>query len=171
MAWERIPDTEGEFSGDEVWDVFAEALTKIARIYEGRFGRRPTVRELQRGLDFVLHGAPARFVVDLEPSRRLAFDDFEAASGDMEGDVEPAFVSRRANGEDVLRLWLVRDGRTLLCRYEILDTDLSDQDARGLFVACYLKALTGDAYADDIDVVRFSRADRPDEVVEMAYPR
>jgi hypothetical protein len=179
MSWERIPGTDGEFSGDDAWDAFSDALTKIASAYQGRFHRCPTVRELHRGLYFVLRGAPERYVVDPEqleasppPPRRWLFaDDFEAASGDMRGDVEPVFISRRATGGDVVRFAVVKDGRTLRCGYDVLDEMLSEHDARWLFIASYLKTLTGDHYADQVDIVSFHPLARPSDRVEIPYPR
>jgi len=178
MSWEKIPGTENEFSGDGPWDIFAEALAALARVYEERFHRKPTLRELHRGLDFVLHGSPQDYIFDPEqldaspppPRRILLAEDFEAASGDMDGEVEPTFLARRSTGEDVVRAWLTQRDRLLQCEYEIVDQTLTDADVRWLFAVCYLKVLTNDYLAGDVDTIRFVPRAQPTEHHDIPYP-
>lgn len=49
--------------------------------------------------------------------------------------------------------------------YEILDSSISEQDARALFLACYLKVMTDDFYADSVDAISFSPLVQPRERV------
>ena len=67
---------------------------------------------------------------------------FEAASGDVKGDVEPVFISARATKKDVLRAEVKPIGDTLDVRYWILDDELDDADVARVVHIAYLDVLT-----------------------------
>jgi hypothetical protein len=176
MAWDPIPG--GGYSGDVPIDVFATALTRIARAYLDRFGRRPTRRELLHALDVVLQADPSRYVEEAWPpsdpsvAARLPIlpDDFEAGESDEPDPDGTYFVRRKSSGEDVLRCRLEVLGRVLQCEYGILDTRLDHADARVLVVATILQHLTNDHFADLADDIRFVGLGAPDTAL-VPYPR
>jgi hypothetical protein len=73
---------------------------------------------------------------------------FEAASGDMRGDVEPVFISRRADGQDVITGEKTMDGAVMTVAYQIVDGTLDDDDVAHIFAIAYLEVLT-DGYYDE----------------------
>jgi len=177
MAWDPIPG--GGYSGDVPMDVFATALTRIARAYLDRFGRRPTRHELLYAFDIVLLADPSRYVEDSaapEPNRSIPArppvlpDDFEAGEIDEPDPDGPYFVRRKSTGEDVLQCRLELQQQLLRCEYRILDARLSHADARVLIVSTILEDLTNHYFAEMADHLQFIGPGAADSV-PVPYPR
>ncbi|MCX5748612.1 MAG: hypothetical protein NT062_39695 [Proteobacteria bacterium] len=65
--------------------------------------------------------------------------EFEAASGDMRGEIEPTFITARTTGEDVLAGEITRDGSTMRVAYR---SELDADDVAHVFAVAYLDELT-----------------------------
>jgi hypothetical protein len=161
MAWERLSRDSAEFTGDAPADAFAAALDGVARAYLERFSRRPTAREVRSAFDAVLRATPARWVEDPDqlapdaaaPGRWLDADAFEAAAGDVQGDVTPAVIIRRATRKVALRFKVTVRDRVLHAPYEINDPELTPDDAWRLFVIAFLRRYANGTFAADVDTV------------------
>lgn len=181
MAWDAIEG--GGYTGDLPADAFADALERIARGYEDRFGRLPMLHEVLRAFETVL--AAARFDVLYDPERitemRIHVAPPAASPvdpGEYEGswseDPPPDgtyWVRERATGTDVLRCYISIEDRMLWARYEIMHAGLTHADARILIIHAILKGFAGDAYAEDADVISFVSigTGEPNRVV-IPYP-
>jgi hypothetical protein len=183
MGWTTLEN--GEFSGDLPLDAFAAALDRTAKAYRERFGRLPRLREVLHALRIVVQAAPYEYLDDpwlvagdwlptIPPGDRppLLVDDFQAA---WQEDPQPDgtyLVRRGTSGPDVLTCTLAQSERTLLISYQILDPDLSDDDARGLIAHVLLKDFANDYYAPLTDQIAFRNgADPSSPPVTTPYPR
>ncbi len=75
--------------------------------------------------------------------RNVIRETFEASSGDMKGDVEPIFIERRKDRQNVVTGELRQDQGTLELRYTVLDPSLDPDDVARVFHIAYLDGLTG----------------------------
>jgi hypothetical protein len=75
-------------------------------------------------------------------TRAAIVKTFEAASGDMRGEVEPIFISLRAGGADVLTGDKTIDGTAMHITYTIVDSSLDDHDLVRIFAVAYLDEFT-----------------------------
>ena len=78
---------------------------------------------------------------------------FEAASGDMRGDVEPVFLVHRDGGEDAVTGEKTIDRTTMNVDYQILDPALDDDDVARIFAVAYLDVFTDNYYRDKVATI------------------
>lgn len=63
MAWEEFERNGVKgITGDQPIDELAIALAEIAKDYEERFSRKPTIIEIMRAMETVLGSNPTRYV-------------------------------------------------------------------------------------------------------------
>lgn len=172
MAWELFErDGVSGFFGDRPSDEFAAALEMIARTYEERFGRNPTVAEVLYGLERVLCSVPERYVSDPDGLRaaRISIDRKESrtmsaldparfegvyAEEPPEYQVVRRDANREATNEVVLSVPTldVRD-RVLIVEYRRLGPDLDERGAEQLIVTTLLREFLVDSYRVDADTI------------------
>lgn len=165
MAWDPLAD--GGFTGDLPADALADALDKIARGYEDRFGRLPMLHEVLHAFETVLHAGRYDLLYDPERIHDMRIQlpapspspvdpqSYEAAWSEEPKPDGTYWVHARATGTDVLRCFLSLEHRMLWARYEIMQAGLTHADARILITDAILKEYTGDAFAKEADVISF----------------
>ncbi|BAZ12415.1 hypothetical protein NIES4071_42460 [Calothrix sp. NIES-4071] len=178
MAWEEFERNAVKgITGDQPIDELAIALAEIAKDYEDRFSSKPTIIEIMWAMENLLGSNPSRYVSDPEGLKYgdiIVKRDYQAERNDIDptqyeasaGNDPPGyiFVSRRGSRQknlpliDVIKITtLDLRERNLVCEYEILTPDISDQMAQTLILSVVL----GDFYdyyfhseADNIDFIR-----------------
>jgi hypothetical protein len=176
MAWEEFERNGVKgITGDQPIDEFAIALEEIAKDYQERFFRKPTIAELMWAMETVLGSNPTRYVSDSEglkygeiivnrdyEAERIHVDptEYEASAG-----VDPPgylFVSRRGSTEqnqaevDVIKITTLElRERNLVCEYEILTDDISDKMAQTLIVTVLLGDFYDRYFQDKADKINF----------------
>lgn len=178
MAWEEFERNGVKgITGDQPIDELAIALAEIAKDYEERFSRKPTIIEIMRAMETVLGSNPTRYVSDPEglkygdiivnrdyQTERNSVDptQYEASAGeDPPGYI---FVSRRGSRQknlpliDVIKITtLDLHERNLICEYEILTENISDQMAQTLILSVVLGEFYDYYYHDKADNIDFIR--------------
>jgi hypothetical protein len=179
MAWEEFErDGCAGFTGDRPLDEFAAALKAIARAYDERFGRKPTVTEVLFNLERLLGSVPERYVSDpqglvgckisinrREAQRMKPVDPARFEGVYAEGPPEEYQVVRRdAQGrstDDVVIAvpTLETRDRTLVAEYRRLSPDLDESTAEQLIIQKLLREFLIDSYSDEADTIAFRDLD------------
>jgi hypothetical protein len=177
MAWEEF-ERNGltGISGDRPIDEMALALKKIVTAYEDRFSRRPTVIEILYALETVLTTHPTRYVSDAEGLKfgeiivnrnyekgRDYVDKTQYEAVYTEATVPGYYVVLRRNSDgqnqaktEVIKIpTLELQDRTLICKYELLTDDITDQMAESLIVSVLLDEFCDRYYQDKADRIEF----------------
>lgn len=82
-----------------------------------------------------------------ETASRMEIDrTVEAASGDMVGEVEPVFLTRRADARDLVKMNKTMVGEVMRVTYRILEPSIDDADVARLFLVAYLDVFAGNYY-------------------------
>lgn len=176
MAWEDFQyDGISGVSGDKAFDEFALALSRLAKIYEDRFSRKPTMNELLYAFGKVVRSAPHKYVSDpaglrfshlhlsRDFERERDFVDVSLYEGTFVEEPLPGYYTvdrRRQPGggpsTSVIKVpTLEVRGRTLVCEYEILSNDISDKAAEKLIVRAILVDLSGNHFRGSADEINF----------------
>ncbi|NES20335.1 MAG: hypothetical protein F6K41_15730 [Symploca sp. SIO3E6] len=177
MAWEEFERNGVKgISGDSPIDEFALALKRIVTAYEGRFSRKPTVSELLYALETVVTTHPTRYVSDSESLKLgeiIVNRNYEQGSDyidktQYEGVYTEATVPgyhailrRNSNGHNPPEIEAikiptleVRD-RTLVCEYEIMTNEITEQMAESLILTVLLEEFYDHEYQDEADKIEF----------------
>ncbi|KYC43940.1 hypothetical protein WA1_01980 [Scytonema hofmannii PCC 7110] len=179
MAWEEFERNGVKgITGDQPIDELAIALTEIASSYEDRFSRKPTIIEIMWAMETVLSSNPKSYVSDPEGLKYgdiIVKRDYEAESDDVDlteyeasAGIDPPgyiFVSRRGSSQknlppiDVIKITILdlRE-RNLVCEYEILTKDISDQMAQTLILSVVLDEFYDRYFHDKADNIDFINA-------------
>lgn len=189
MAWEEFErDGSGGFTGDRPLDELAAALKAIARAYDERFGRKPTVAEVLYNLERLLSSIPERYVSDPEgldgsrisinrketqPMKPVDPAQFEGVYA--EDPPEYQVVRRDAQGEatdDVVIAVPTLDtrDRTLVAEYRRLSPDLDESTAEQLIIQKLLREFLIDRLGDKADTIAFHDLDSG-TTHSVPYPR
>ncbi|BAZ09601.1 hypothetical protein NIES4071_14100 [Calothrix sp. NIES-4071] len=178
MAWEEFErnGTTG-MSGDEPVDEMMLALKRISTAYEDRFSRKPTVTEVLYALETVLTTHPTRYVSDTEglklgevmvkPNNHwegLDHIDTTQYEGVYTEATIPGYyvvLQRSINGynqpkTEVIKIPVLElEKDTLICKYEILKHDITDEMAQSLIKQVLLGEYCDNYYKNQADTIDF----------------
>jgi hypothetical protein len=176
MAWEEFERNGVKgITGDQPIDELAIALEEIAKDYEERFSRKPSVVELMWAIETVLGSNPTLYVSDPQglrygeiivkrdcetESNYIDPMEYEASAGaDPPGYL---FVSRRSSRQqnqselDVIKITkLELQKRNLVCEYEVMTPEISDKMAQTLIVKVLLEEFYDHYFQDKADKIDF----------------
>ncbi|MFP4411716.1 hypothetical protein [Coleofasciculus sp.] len=177
MAWEEFERNGVKgISGDTPIDELDLALKRIVTAYEDRFSRKPTVSELLYALETVVTTHPTRYVSDAEGLKfgEIMVNRNYQQGGDYvdktqyeavytEATVPGYYVVLRRNSDgqnqantEVIKIpTLELQDRTLICQYELLTDDITDQMAETLIVSVLLDEYCDRYYEDKADKIEF----------------
>ncbi|MBW4666545.1 MAG: hypothetical protein KME60_03655 [Cyanomargarita calcarea GSE-NOS-MK-12-04C] len=178
MAWEEFErnGTVG-ISGDRPVDEMMLALKRISTAYEDRFSRKPTVEELLYALETVLTTHPTRYVSDTEGLKlgeiMIKPNDHEKGLDDIditqyEGVYTEAttpgyyvVLQRSQNGHNPLKTEVIKiptlelQKHTLICKYEVLKNDITDEIAQLLIKKVLLNEYCDNFYKKQANTIDF----------------
>ena len=174
MAWEDFERNGVKgMSGDRPIDEFAFALQRITTAYEERFSRKPFVNELLYALETVVGTSPTRYVSDpegLSLGEIMVQRDYEDDDDQTEYEAVyteatwPGYhvvlqrgLNRHSQAEvEVIKIpTLELRERTLVCEYNILTDDISEQRAHSLITNVLLDDYCDGYYQDKADKIQF----------------
>jgi hypothetical protein len=164
MAWEQFEQNGAAgYTGDAPVDSFALALRDIAKAYQNRFDRKPTLAEVLYSLANVLRANPAAYLADpdgidfaslnaaRDPNKKdgivLDFTKWEAAYTDRTDPGYYVIFERKTPRVDAIKInKLEESGTTLLCEFETLAPGISDKMVESLVIESLLKAYAQNHY-------------------------
>lgn len=177
MAWEDFEkDGIKGFTGDKPFDEFAIALAKIATAYEERFDRKPIMMELMYALERILQSNAKNYISDPENFKLFNVtnhNNFMTTLNEINPiEYEGAFADRPDPGYHVIYRKAVNNknqpevdvikipvldvqNRTLVCKYEILANEITDEQARNLVLSVILEEFADNYYKDVADEIEF----------------
>ncbi|BDA74004.1 hypothetical protein CAL7716_081700 [Calothrix sp. PCC 7716] len=178
MAWEEFErnGTTG-LSGDEPVDEMMLALKRISTAYEDRFSRKPTVSEVLYALETVLTTHPTRYVSDIEGLKlgeimikpndhgeKLDDIDTTQYEGVYTEATMPGYyviLQRSPNGYNLPKTEVIKipvlelEKNTLICKYEILKHDITEEMAQLLIKHVLLDEYCDNYYKGQADKIDF----------------
>ncbi|RUT03930.1 hypothetical protein DSM106972_048440 [Dulcicalothrix desertica PCC 7102] len=178
MAWEEFErnGTTG-VSGDEPVDEIMLALKRISTAYEDRFSRKPTVDEVLYALETVLTTHPSRYVSDtkglklgeiiIKPNdHEKGLDDIDTTQYEgvyTEATIPGYYVvlQRSPNEHNQSKTEIIKipvlelEKDTLICKYEILKHDITDEMAQLLIKNVLLNEYCDNYYRNQANMIDF----------------
>lgn len=177
MAWEEFErnGTTG-ISGDDPVDEMMLALKRISTAYEDRFSRKPTVNEVLYALETVLTTHPTRYVSDtglklgevmIKPNDygegldNIDITQYEGVYTEVTMPGYHVILQRSSNGHNLLETEVIKipvlelQKETLICKYEILKDDITEEIAQSLIKHVLLDEYCDNYYKNQANVIDF----------------
>ena len=177
MAWEEF-ERNGTIgiSGDDPVDEMMLALKRISTAYEDRFSRKPTVNEVLYALETVLTTHPTRYVSDtglklgkvmIKPNDHgsgldnIDITQYEGVYTEVTMPGYHVILQRSSNSHNLPETEVIKipvlelQKETLICKYEILNSDISEAMAQSLIKHVLLDEFYDNYYKNQANVIDF----------------